>query len=439
LADWYENFLTLLTRNAQYLVLGVVIVIVSYIAYHEIRRLTTWLREQKKLPQPIIDTFAPVLKYSTIIIGFTVFLLNISNVFEVYDDVYMFIPSIMIGSFIVIVTWFSYQVIKYTFSWLRVQKRVPFDILNVIELVIKYGVVVLGCTFLILNFVATTLGSELVITLIFGWFTTHGGRVVLIIASLIFIRIITKFLGTFFEDLKWRTSFQPDIIDLAGTSTRFLIYLVVGLMVLSSLLTIMGAEELLPLLTSIFSVLFGVGFSFAAAGAIGNFIAGLVLSNWKPYDVGDRVELGNNVHGDVMEFDVLFTKVKTIKEEIISVPNLAVLTNKIMNYSSLGACVIHSSIGVGYEYPRKTVEDLLIKAAHTTEDVLSDPSPFVFIPELANYVVIYEINGYTDKPNQLAKIYSDLHKNILDIFHEASIPLISPTIVELTNNKEARA
>jgi len=319
-----------------------------------------------------------------------------------------------------------------------VQKRVPFDILNVIELVIKYGVVVLGCTFLILNFVATTLGSELVITLIFGWFTTHGGRVVLIIASLIAVRIITKFLGTFFEDLKWRTSFQPDIIDLAGTSTRFLIYLVVGLMVLSSLLTIMGAEELLPLLTSVFSVLFGVGFSFAAAGAIGNFIAGLVLSNWKPYDVGDRVELGNSVHGDVMEFDVLFTKVKTIKEEIISVPNLAVLTNKIMNYSSLGACVIHSSIGVGYEYSRQTVEELLLNAARTTEDVLSDPGPFVLIPELANYVVIYEINGYTDKPNQLAQIYSDLHKNILDTFRAAEIPLISPTIVELTNNNESR-
>ncbi len=209
-------------------------------------------------------------------------------------------------------------------------------------------------------------------------------------------------------------------------------------MVLSSLLTIMGAEELLPLLTSVFSVLFGVGFSFAAAGAIGNFIAGLVLSNWKPYDVGDRVELGNSVHGDVMEFDVLFTKVKTIKEEIISVPNLAVLTNRIMNYSSLGACVIHSRIGVGYEYSRQTVEELLLKAANTTEDVLSDPGPYVLIPELANYVVIYEINGYTDKPNQLAKIYSDLHKNILDIFHAAEIPLISPTIVELTNNNEQR-
>jgi small-conductance mechanosensitive channel len=436
LADWYQNFLTILTRNAQYLVLSVVIVIVSYIVYHEIKQLTTWLREQKKLPQPILDTFAPVLQYSTIIIGFALFLLNISNIFEAYDEVYMVVPSIIIGTFIVIVTWFSYQGIKYTFSWLRMQKRVPFDILNAIELVIKYGVVVLGCTFLILNFVATTLGSELVMTFILGWFSAHGGRVILIIVSLILVRVITKFLGAFLENLKWRTSIQPDIIDLAGTSTRVLVYLVVGLMVLSSLLTIMGAEELLPLLTSVFSVLFGVGFSFAAAGAIGNFIAGLVLSKWKPYDVGDRVELGNSVYGDVMEFDVLFTKVKTIKEEIISVPNLSVLTNKIMNYSSLGACVIHSRISVGYEYSRHMVEELLLQAASATEDVLSDPDPYVLVPELANYVVIYEINGYTDKPNQLVKIYSDLHKNILDIFHAAEIPLISPTIVELTNNTE---
>jgi small-conductance mechanosensitive channel len=390
-----------------------------------------WLRTKKKLPELLIDTIAPVLRYSTILLGLLFFSLNISTTLGIYESTSLYVPSIIAASIIVIITWFSYQVVKYIFSWLRIQRRIPPDIVNVVELITRYSIILLGFTFLVLNVLATIVGADLILSFILGWFSVHGGELVLIVVAIIFLRVISSFLGRFFENLKMRTSLQPDVIDLAQTGTRALIYLVVGLMVLSSILTLIGTEELLPLLTSVFSVLFGIGFSFAAAGAIGNLIAGLVLSKWKPYTVGDHVEIGNNVYGDVMMFDILYTKIKTIKEEVISVPNLSVLMNKVLNYSYLGACIVHSKISIGYDYDRKIVETLLIKAALKTEDILSEPKPFVLISELASYSIVYEINAYSDQPNRLSTIYSNLHKNILDTFKEAQITILSPQFLSV--------
>lgn len=415
-------------ENAQQFLLSIVITVVSLIVFLEIERLITWLRDKKTLPLSIMDTIEPVLRYSTAFISLMFLILTLSIVFGSYEAVSMYVPSVMFGSVIVIVTWFSYRTVKQVFYWLRPQRRAPTDIAYVIELVLRYGILLVGFALLMLNLAAPIVGVDVLFSYILDWFTEHSAQLAIILVSIIFVRFISRFLGTFFNDLKRRTTFQPKVVDLASAGTRTLIYLVVGLMVLSSSLTILGAEELLPLLSTVFSVLIGVGFSFAAAGALGNIIAGVVLSRWKPYDIGDRIEVGNDVYGDVMEFDILFTKIKTIKEEIISVPNLSILTNKIVNYSSLGACVIHSKIAVAYDYDRRTVEHLLLEAASLTPDVLEEPEPFVLILELANFYVLYEINAYTDNPNGLAKIYSNLHKNVLDLFDKEQITLLTPNI-----------
>jgi small-conductance mechanosensitive channel len=416
------------SATAPQLLLSLVITVVSLLVVLKLPRFLTWVRATNKLPLSVMDAIAPALRYSTVFIGLLFLVLTLSIVFGSYDVISLYVPTVVSGSVIVIVTWFSYHAVKHVFAWLRPQKRAPTDIVYVIELVLRYSILLVGFAVLMLTLAAPLVGVDVLLSSIFDWFTEHSGQLAIILVSLIFVRVISRFLGAFFNDLKRRTTFQPKVVDLASAGTRTLIYLVVGLMVLSSSLTILGAEELLPLLSTVFSVLIGVGFSFAAAGALGNIIAGVVLSRWKPYDIGDRIEVGNDVYGDVMEFDILFTKIKTIKEEIISVPNLSVLTNKIVNYSSLGACVIHSKIAVAYDYDRRTVEDLLLDAAAMTPDILDEPKPFVLILELANFYVQYEINAYTDNPSGLAQIYSNLHKNVLDLFDKAQITLLTPNI-----------
>ena len=122
----------------------------------------------------------------------------------------------------------------------------------------------------------------------------------------------------------------------------------------------------------------------------------------------------------------MFTRIKTIKNEIVHVPNTQILSNKIVNYSALGSVIVHYEVTIGYDVERELVERLLLAAAKRTECLLQVPKAFVLIRNLDNNYVSYEINAYTDRPNQLVTTYSNLMTNTLDVFAEAGVEILSP-------------
>lgn len=427
MALWYEGLIANLVTNIQSLTIAIVVTIVMCVFSREMKRLFAWLRVRKNLRPLVVDVLESMIHYTVNLLGILLVLLDFSFPFGLQDIVLGAMPHFVVVGIAFIIMWSGVHALRVVFDWMRTQKKLPLEVIGPVELLVKYGIIAIGSFSLILYALAGLGYAEIIVSLMTGWLTSNISRIALIVVGIVLVRIVSKFLTVFFEDLKKRTTFQPKVLDIGNVAVRYLLYLVVGLLVLSSLLQIIGAPELIPLLTSVFSVLFGVGFSFAAAGAIGNFIAGLVLTSWKPYKMGERVEIGSGVYGDVEEFDILFTKIETINNEIISVPNLSVLGNKITNYSTLGRCIVHSRICVAYDYDRRAIEDLLLKAASMTEGIIDEPKPFVLVPELSNFYVVYEIKAYTDKPNRLATIYSDLHKNVLDVFEEARIELLTPS------------
>jgi small-conductance mechanosensitive channel len=71
------------------------------------------------------------------------------------------------------------------------------------------------------------------------------------------------------------------------------------------------------------------------------------------------------------------------------------------------------------------VHELLLAAAAATENIVTEPKPFVFQTALDDFYVHYEINAYTDKPSRMAATYSDLHRNIQDKFNDAGMEIMS--------------
>ncbi len=143
---------------------------------------------------------------------------------------------------------------------------------------------------------------------------------------------------------------------------------------------------------------------------------------------GDRVKIGDTI-GDVIEKTLLVTRIKTVKNVIISIPNSSVMSNHIINYSSSTAkenLILHTSITLGYDVPWRKIHTTLIDAANRTENVLKTPVPFVLQTSLDDYYVAYELNAYTDKPHMMSKIYSELHQNMQDTCNENGIEILSP-------------
>ncbi|SRX55521.1 Mechanosensitive channel MscK [Aequorivita sp. CIP111184] len=176
------------------------------------------------------------------------------------------------------------------------------------------------------------------------------------------------------------------------------------------------------------SVFLGFLFTFGSAGSLSNIIAGLVLTYMRLFTIGDRVKIGE-VTGDVIEKSSLVTRVRTIKNEIISIPNSTVMNSHTINYSSdapAKGLIIHTTVTIGYDVPWKDMYETLIDAALRTELILKEPQPFVLQTSLEDFYVAYQINAYVREANKQAKIYSDLHQNIQDACNERGIEILSP-------------
>lgn len=173
----------------------------------------------------------------------------------------------------------------------------------------------------------------------------------------------------------------------------------------------------------------GAIISFASSSAISNIVAGIILTYTRAFKLNDRVKIGDSI-GDVVEKTLLVTRIKTIKQVIITIPNSLVMGAQIINYSTSaaegGGVILHTSVTIGYDAPWQQVQSLLIEAALATKDILQQPAPFVLQTSLDDYYVSHEINAYTKEPERMANIYSDLHRNILDKFNAAGVEIMSP-------------
>ncbi len=176
------------------------------------------------------------------------------------------------------------------------------------------------------------------------------------------------------------------------------------------------------------SVFLGVLFTFGSSGSLSNVIAGLVLTYMRAFKIGDRVKIGE-ISGDIIEKSLLVTRIRTIKNEIISIPNSNVMNSHTINFSSDAAkngLIMHTTVTIGYDVPWKNMHQALVDAALRTEYVLPEPKPFVLQTSLEDFYVSYEINVYTRDPNKQASIYSQLHQNIQDCCNEVGIEILSP-------------
>ncbi|WP_165498788.1 mechanosensitive ion channel domain-containing protein [Chlorobium sp. N1] len=176
------------------------------------------------------------------------------------------------------------------------------------------------------------------------------------------------------------------------------------------------------------SVFIGLLFSLGSTSVVANVVSGVVLTYTGAFRVGDRVRIADTV-GDVVEKGLLVTRVRTIKNEEITIPNGMVMGSHIINYSGEshgGGLILHATVTLGYDVAWRRIHETLILAARKTGGLLAEPAPFVLQTALDDFYVHYEVNAYTDRPHSMASIYSELYQNIQDCFQEAGIEILSP-------------
>ena len=148
------------------------------------------------------------------------------------------------------------------------------------------------------------------------------------------------------------------------------------------------------------SVFVGLIVSLGSSTVIGNIIAGLVITYMRPFKLGDRIKL-NDTTGNVIEKTPLVTRIRTPKNEVVTIPNSFIMSSHTVNFSQSArdyGLIIHSEVSIGYDIPWRKTHQLLIEAALNTPGVVDDPRPFVLETSLQDYYPVYQVNAYIKVP-----------------------------------------
>ncbi len=261
-----------------------------------------------------------------------------------------------------------------------------------------------------------------VFTGLFGYLPSLLNIVVIVFVARFILRVLKGFFDQIAVERLQFSGFHPDWGKPTYSVVRFFVLTIAAVMVFPYLPG-SGSEGFKGVSTFV-----GIAISFGGAPAIANMIAGIIITYMRPFGVGDRVKIADAV-GDVTSKNLLVVRLRTIKNVEISIPNSLVLANHIVNFSANAAeagLILHTTVTIGYDAPWQKVHELLETAARRVEGIKSDPPPFVLQTSLDDFYVAYEINAYTDRPNEQARLYSRLHEEIQNSFSEGGIEILSP-------------
>lgn len=175
------------------------------------------------------------------------------------------------------------------------------------------------------------------------------------------------------------------------------------------------------------SVFIGVLFSLGSSSAISNIIAGLVITYMRPFRIGDRITIADKT-GVVIEKSPLVTRLRTIKNEEITIPNSSILSGNTVNYSTFSAegICFQVEVTVGYDEPWQRVHELLLGIPARIQRVNQLPAPFVLQKKLDDFYVLYELNVYISRSGEIDLAKSEIYQLILNDFQAAGIDMNGP-------------
>jgi small-conductance mechanosensitive channel len=261
-------------------------------------------------------------------------------------------------------------------------------------------------------------------------------NLVFIVVVILAVRYVLKLLRLIFTEVqKGKIAFSGFHQDWAQPTFKLLrvLIIVLAVVLVSPYLPGFGS----PAFQGI-SIFFGILLSLGSTAAIANIVAGVALTYMRPFNMGDRVKIADTM-GDVVEKTLLITRVRTIKNVEVTIPNSMVLGSHMINLSALAkqaGLILYTAVTIGYDVPWRKVHELLIAAARATRDILADPAPFVLQISLNDFSITYELNAYTANVKDLLHIQSELHQNIQDRFNEAGVEIMSPTFSAIRDGNQ---
>lgn len=234
----------------------------------------------------------------------------------------------------------------------------------------------------------------------------------ILVAGMFIIKAVLKVLQGLLDKSKLEKAAHSLILSVA----RVVMYVLLALIVADKLgVDVSGIIALASVLT--------LAVSLAVENALANVIGGFTLLYTQPFHSGDFVEIAGQ-SGTVREIGLTYTKLATADNKEISIPNSAVTSAQIVNFSVTGKRRVDVTVSASYDAPLDSVLEALREAAQLPT-VLQEPAPFAAVKGYGDSAIEYVVQVWCGSDDYWTTLF-DLNKNIKVCFDGKGIQMTYP-------------
>ncbi|MBD3207018.1 mechanosensitive ion channel [Candidatus Bathyarchaeota archaeon] len=256
-----------------------------------------------------------------------------------------------------------------------------------------------------------------------AWIDSNLGNLIISIFAVGILFIIYKFLGNQVDRLKKKENFDDNSSFLIKRILTWVFYITSGVIVFNTL----GLR--IDFFIGLWVLAGGTIIGFASINTIGNAIAGLILMLSRPFKIGDRLYFQEEFV-DVEDIDLIYTRMRTTDNILISVPNQVLIESVIHGYGVNNVIRRRAAVTAGYDVDPITVRKALMDAISSVDNVMGEPSPYVWVTDLQNFAMEYTLFYYLGDSKSIIETDSSIKAAIYAEFTKAGIDLTTPNIVQ---------
>lgn len=246
-----------------------------------------------------------------------------------------------------------------------------------------------------------------------GCFTI--GKILAAVVTFVVCYLLTRLVVSLTGKVLDRSRMDDTLKKIVRTVVRLVLYFITAVVVVDTLGV--SANSLI----AAFSV-FGLAASLAVQDALSNLAGGIMILASKPFRNGDFVEL-EGVSGCVALTGLIHTKLRTVDNKMIYVPNSKIISGKIVNYTARQKRRLDIEVSASYDAPIAAVREALLEAARRVGKFSETPqAPFAAVLSYDDSSIKYVFRGWVDTPD-----YWDAHFAMLEqikgVFDERNIEM----------------
>ena len=246
---------------------------------------------------------------------------------------------------------------------------------------------------------------------------TWGPQVVAAIVILILGWFAAKLIRGVVKRVAGRAKLDPTVTSFVAALAYYLALVVV----------LIAAAGRLGIPTGSFIAVIGaagLAIGFALQGSLANFAAGVMLITFRPFKIGDVVEVAGEI-GSVKEISMFSTTVLRGDNKRVTIPNGNITGGNIVNYTVEGKLRIDMIFGIGYGDDIKKAKEIIEGILAADERILKDPAPTIAVAELADSSVNFAVRPWS-KPGDYWGVKFDVTEAVKLAFDKEGISIPFP-------------